>query len=639
MQPYLKKSLTLLSLLFILTANIFAVPIDYIDKDIPLTATTSLSASSSAGETPYQLEELASFQFSTHNGSDCWGWKAPDGQQYAIMGINSGIVFVNATTQQIVDTVLGSSCLWQDMKTYQHYAYGVSECSSGLRVIDLQYLPDSVHLVGIYPTSNTGATSSHNISIDTTRGYLYVEGSPGNTAIHIYDLTNPEIPTYVNSFGISNKDIHDLFVINDTAYIAGGNYPAFNIFDLTDKFNPIKLASAVFPNAGYVHNIWPTDDRKFVVTTEETNGKTVKLWYIENYDDIRLVSEYTVPEGLAHNAFIIGNYVYLSQYTSGIVVLDISIPSCITEAAFVNLPSDDIWGIYPFTGDSLVYSSDLDGTLRIYRFIEDPAFVQTEPDSDNDGVGDNCDNCPSDANANQQDSDVDGIGDLCDVCPNDPYNDADGDGVCDDIDNCPNYNPDQLDTDNDGIADACDACPNDPNDDEDGDFLCADVDNCPSISNFFQEDADNDGVGDACDGCPNDNINDPDNDGLCATVDNCDLVANPDQLDSDGDGVGDLCDNCPNSFNPTQSDANNDGIGDACCCVGIRGNVDGDVSENIDISDLVFLVDFMFTSGPNPDCLLEANIDADTSESVDISDLVALVDFMFTNGPAPAGCN
>lgn len=74
------------------------------------------------------------------------------------------------------------------------------------------------------------------------------------------------------------------------------------------------------------------------------------------------------------------------------------------------------------------------------------------------------------------------------------------------------------------------------------------------------------------------------------------------------------------------------------CCIGIRGNVEGDASENIDISDLVFLVDFMFTGGPAPLCDTEANIDADAGGNIDISDLVYLVDFMFTGGPPPPSC-
>ena len=68
----------------------------------------------------------------------------------------------------------------------------------------------------------------------------------------------------------------------------------------------------------------------------------------------------------------------------------------------------------------------------------------------------------------------------------------------------------------------------------------------------------------------------------------------------------------------------------ANCCVGVRGNVDGDITEQVDISDLVYLVDFMFTEGPSPTCLDEANIDGDIGNGIDISDLVMLVDFMFT---------
>ncbi len=57
--------------------------------------------------------------------------------------------------------------------------------------------------------------------------------------------------------------------------------------------------------------------------------------------------------------------------------------------------------------------------------------------------------------------------------------DSDGDGVCDSEDNCPaNANPNQEDADGDGVGDACD--------------------NCRDVANPDQEDTDDDGVGDAC---------------------------------------------------------------------------------------------------------------------------------------------
>jgi hypothetical protein len=85
------------------------------------------------------------------------------------------------------------------------------------------------------------------------------------------------------------------------------------------------------------------------------------------------------------------------------------------------------------------------------------AYVFVVADLDGDGVPDELDNCPSDANADQADADGDGVGDACDVCALDAANDADADGVCGNVDNCPAVaNPDQVDFDGDGIGDVCD---------------------------------------------------------------------------------------------------------------------------------------------------------------------------------------
>ena len=83
-------------------------------------------------------------------------------------------------------------------------------------------------------------------------------------------------------------------------------------------------------------------------------------------------------------------------------------------------------------------------------------------DYDEDEIGDLCDNCPDDANPNQEDADGDEIGDVCDDCTDtdrDGYGNSGFPNTCDE-DNCPNnYNPNQEDNyppQGNGIGDACD---------------------------------------------------------------------------------------------------------------------------------------------------------------------------------------
>lgn len=78
------------------------------------------------------------------------------------------------------------------------------------------------------------------------------------------------------------------------------------------------------------------------------------------------------------------------------------------------------------------------------------------------------------------------------------------------------------------------------------------------------------------------------------------------------------------------------------CCAGVRGNVNSDPSDAINISDVTFLVDFLFGSpaGETPVCTQEANVNGDPDQKVNISDLTYLVAFLFDspNGPEPPAC-
>jgi hypothetical protein len=71
-------------------------------------------------------------------------------------------------------------------------------------------------------------------------------------------------------------------------------------------------------------------------------------------------------------------------------------------------------------------------------FVDLLELQSASTDFDGDGVADNEDNCPDNANPDQADADDDGLGDTCDNC-------------------LFLANPDQTDTDGDGIGNLCEA--------------------------------------------------------------------------------------------------------------------------------------------------------------------------------------
>ena len=155
-----------------------------------------------------------------------------------------------------------------------------------------------------------------------------------------------------------------------------------------------------------------------------------------------------------------------------------------------NHPATDTEPGFNFGGDKVFFLSDREATqLQIFSVNSDGTnpvnlsdLYQTTGngaleavfiDTDRDGIGEGCDNCPANANANQTDTDGDGRGDVCDA-------DDDNDGVLDTGDNCPlSANSNQADNDDDDIGDTCD-----PDDDNDG--VSDEDDNCPLTANQYR---------------------------------------------------------------------------------------------------------------------------------------------------------
>lgn len=330
-----------------------------------------------------RLRHEIQFPFVTNSqgdvgGSDCWGWTDSAGVDYAIYGVHDHIAIVRADDGVLIDTVqvsnLFDSYYHRDFKTKGHYLYAVCEMGGkreGLVVVDLQYLPDSVHFVTSYNASGT-LVRSHNLDRDEGRPFLYLEAdeSLGQNGVEIIDISDPENPVKVGFIPVPNT--HDMNARNDTVWVAEGFTKAFSVYDCTDKGNPQLLGRVASNTLGYCHNIWPSDDGKFFATAEETVGKTIKIWDATDMDSIVMRGQYISSNGLAHNVHVMGDLLVVSHYTSGVTVVDWTDPDNPVEIArYDTYLQNDVgdffgaWGAYPFTGAGYIYGSNLDGRLFI----------------------------------------------------------------------------------------------------------------------------------------------------------------------------------------------------------------------------------------------------------------------------------
>lgn len=304
--------------------------------------------------------------------SAVWGYKAPDGREYAILGCYDGTSFVDITDADNIHQVgflastnpESNNNTWREMKTYSHYAYIVSEVSnSGIQIVDLQYLPDSIRYVKKFLP--TGYSATHSIS--QSGPYLYVNGASIGQGVTVFDLTtDPETPVKRGAYNVDY--IHDCRIVNDTIYAANIYNSKVTIINAVNKNSLTRITSFVnLPNSG-PHNVALTSDRKYIFVTDEIGNspRLMKVWNIEDLSNITYVANWQptgITTSIVHNVEIYGNYAIVGHYSAGVRFIDITDPASPTEVAWYdtyplnnNSSYNGCWGAHMFPSGKIVAS-------------------------------------------------------------------------------------------------------------------------------------------------------------------------------------------------------------------------------------------------------------------------------------------
>lgn len=308
--------------------------------------------------------------------NDIWGYVDGSGNEYALLGVQTGTSIINVTnpTNPVqVAFIPGPNSTWRDIKVHSTYAYIITEGTGtgrGLQIVDLSQLPITATLVN---TIETWFTRAHNIFIDN--GFAYVIGTNNGGGMHILDLSNPVNPK--RTFYYTGSDyIHDVYVWNDTVVAAADD--SYDLISVSNKFSPQLLSVSLILPGIYAHSGWMTEDKRYFIGTEEFNVRDITVWDLSDRSSWNLVVPTWQNPGstsYVHNLFILGDYAHISYYTSGYVVLDISDPTNPQLAGqYDTYPQNNggtyngAWGCYPYLPSGNTLISDISTGLYVLKF-------------------------------------------------------------------------------------------------------------------------------------------------------------------------------------------------------------------------------------------------------------------------------
>jgi choice-of-anchor B domain-containing protein len=330
-------------------------------------------------------------------GNDIWGWTDPDtGAEYALVGMTNGTAFVDVSVPES-PTFLGrlptvtSASTWRDIKVFANHAFVVADNAGahGMQVFDLTRLRG----LAAPQTFSADVTygdfeNSHNIAIDEASGFAYAVGTNTcNGGLHIIDIREPKNPLAAGCFDAAAT--HDVQCVvyagPDLDYVGreiciGSNRDHVGIADVTVKPG-VEIASIVYPEVGFTHQGWLTDDHRYFFLGDERDeadlGVTTRTHVFDFADldaPLHLYFHSATTASIDHNMYVLGNRLYQANYTAGLRVLefgDLANGEIAEVAFFDTYPANDAvafsgaWSVYPYFPSGTIVVSDTDNGLFV----------------------------------------------------------------------------------------------------------------------------------------------------------------------------------------------------------------------------------------------------------------------------------
>ena len=329
--------------------------------------------------------------------SGCWAFEQA-GREYGIIGSTEGAHFFELTETdkfKFIDFVSGSfvssQAINREYKHFKNYVYAVCDDGpSSLQIIDVSYLPDSVHLVADLRNNLFGKT--HNLFVDSLNELLFmcqvtpvinnIESSM--IPLRVYSLSNPTNPALLWQSPEEIQDVHDIYVRENLAILNCG-YDGIRVYDFSNPTNPIYLSNLqVYQQQGYNHQGWLCPDGETYVFADETAGTMVKKAKLKSDFTIDIESYFGRPNSpynkTAHNIHCTNEFAFIAYYNDGLRIYDLRLNPPREVAAYDTYIDNELtnsfsmwgaWGIHALLPSGRILLSDRNSGFYMFDFDRD----------------------------------------------------------------------------------------------------------------------------------------------------------------------------------------------------------------------------------------------------------------------------
>jgi choice-of-anchor B domain-containing protein len=319
-----------------------------------------------------QLAPVGHLSYAPLTLAGCWHYVDSFDNEYALVGTSAGlsIVDMNDPTQPTERFAIPSlSNNWREVKTWAGFAYFGSEAQgSGITIVDLRSLPDTVYAKVWFGSPPYDSLVQRSHTVQAKDGYLYIFGGGDVTnGATIAELSDPWNPQIIGKY--TDNYVHDGFIRGDTLWTSEIYKGWFGVVDISDKSNPVLLATQPTPGA-FNHNSHLSGDSRYLFTTDEKSNAPLTSFDVTELDNIRQLDTYYPspnPAREVHNVWVKGDFLINPSYGGILTIVDATRPDNLIETAWTVMGNSLVWDANPYLPSGIVFATAKNEGLFVYQ--------------------------------------------------------------------------------------------------------------------------------------------------------------------------------------------------------------------------------------------------------------------------------